>query len=133
MKEHSAGAIIVRDGKYLLLKYKFKTFYWDFPRGNVEEGESEQEAARREIQEETAITELTFFPSFKEKINWTYKRDGKLVEKYVTFFFAETHQKAVRISEEHLDYAWLAYDEAMERLTYDTAKRVLKKAHELHN
>ena len=131
MKEHSAGAVVVRDEKYLLLKYKFKTVYWDFPRGNVEDSETEQQAARREIEEETGITDITFVPSFKEKISWTYRRDGKLVQKSVTFFFARTNQATVRISKEHLDYSWLDYNDAMERLTYDTAKNVLKKAHAL--
>ncbi|MBS3138265.1 NUDIX domain-containing protein [Candidatus Woesearchaeota archaeon] len=129
MKEHSAGAIITRDGKFLLLKYKYKTVYWDFPRGNVENGETEGETARREIKEETGITNIEFVPSFKEEVKWTYRRDGKLVQKSVTFFLARTMQSNVQLSSEHLGFEWLSYDNAMKKLTYDTAKTVLKKAY----
>ncbi|HLC20324.1 MAG TPA: NUDIX domain-containing protein [Candidatus Nanoarchaeia archaeon] len=128
MKEHSAGAIITRDNKFLLLKYKYKTVYWDFPRGNVENRETEEEAARREIKEETGITSIEFLPSFKEEVKWTYHRDGNLVKKSVTFFLARTTQSKIQLSSEHLDFEWLSYEDAMKKLTYDTAKTVLKKA-----
>ncbi|HLC74988.1 MAG TPA: NUDIX domain-containing protein [Candidatus Nanoarchaeia archaeon] len=131
IQEHSAGAIIVHNGKYLLLKYKFKTVYWDFPRGNIEAGETEEEAARREIREETGITEIIFVPDFKEQVGWFYKKDDQQVRKKVTFFLCTTNRHHVTLSKEHIGSAWLSFDEAIEQLTYATAKKVLVKAHAL--
>ena len=56
LNETSAGAVIFRrdnEIKYLILHYKFKGDYWDFPRGNIEKGETEEQTAVREIKEET--------------------------------------------------------------------------------
>jgi len=56
-RERSAGAVIFRkiDGeiRYLLLHYHYKTYFWDFPKGNMEEGEREDATVRREVREET--------------------------------------------------------------------------------
>lgn len=133
LKEKSAGAIIFRrDGelKYLLLHYRFKTDYWDFPRGNIEKGEGEQKTALREIKEETGIGDVQFLPGFAERMEWFYKREGQTVYKEATFFLAETHQKEIVLSKEHIGYAWLTYDKALKKLTFENAKDVMEKAHE---
>src|SRR3989344_1806324 len=78
MNEKSAGAIIFRKDKeeikYLLLQYKFKTIYWDFPKGNVEEKEKDEDTVKREIKEETGIESIEILPEFKEKVNYFYKK-----------------------------------------------------------
>lgn len=131
IKERSAGAIVFRrEGnqiKYLLLHYKFKTEYWGFTKGNVEEGETELETAKREIREETGIADLNFLSGFKEKIHYFYRRDGELVSKSVTFFLAETSSKDVKISSEHIGYEWVDFKTALSRLKPGT-KKVLEKA-----
>ena len=66
--EKSAGAIIFRkEGKkifYLLIKYGWG--HWEFPRGLIEKGESLEETALREIEEETGISDIKFVLGFKE-------------------------------------------------------------------
>ena len=101
IEEHSAGAVVF-NGKYLLLEYKYKSVYWDFPRGNVEKGEGELDTARREVREETGITEVTFVPDFKHQVSWFYRREGNKVGKKVTFFLALTEEKNIRLSSEHI-------------------------------
>ena len=57
----SAGVIVVRctpQGPRLLLLRSFR--YWDFPKGQVEAGETPLDAARRETREETGIGDLSF-------------------------------------------------------------------------
>lgn len=51
--EKSCGAIVIEDGKVLLVKHN--AGHWDFPKGHVEEGETEFETAIREVKEETNI------------------------------------------------------------------------------
>ena len=77
IKEKSAGAIIFKKNgkvKYLFLKKKYKTEYWDLPKGKMERGENEEETVKREVEEETGMKNLRFVPGFKEKINYYYKR-----------------------------------------------------------
>jgi len=132
-KEKSAGAIIYSENKdgtreYLLLHYE--AGHWDFPKGHVEENESEEQAARREILEETGIREsaLEFELGFNEKINYFYKREGETFFKEVVFFLARVDARGVRLSREHTGFAWSNYDDALKQLTYESARKILKKA-----
>lgn len=128
-KEISAGAIVFRyDGeiKYLFLRYE--AGHWDFPRGGIEKGESEKETAKREILEETGISDLTFVDGFREKISWFYKKDGKTFYKEAIFYLAKTGDSEVTLSREHVAFKWLNFKEAMEQANFDNTKRILKKA-----
>ena len=114
--------------KYLLLQYE--AGHWDFVKGNVEEGETEQETTVRELREETGIIDAHFVDGFKEKISYFYKRQGATVYKEVVFFLMETQTTNVKLSFEHIGFAWLTYEGAMEKLTFKNARDVLQKAHE---
>jgi 8-oxo-dGTP pyrophosphatase MutT (NUDIX family) len=132
LEERSAGAIVVHrsDSKieYLILHYP--AGHWDFPKGNVEKGESELDAAIREIGEETGLTDLKFINGFKKMIQYYYRKGDQLVKKTVTFYLAESKTKDVKISFEHQGYVWLPIDEALAKVTYQNARNVLKEAHQ---
>ena len=102
--------------------------HWDFPKGHMEEGEEEHETANRELLEETGIADIEFVENFRETIDYRYQKEGKPSHKQVIFFLAKTELEDIRISHEHLDYNWLPYDKAIEKLTFDNAKNLLKKA-----
>ncbi|HXV67120.1 MAG TPA: bis(5'-nucleosyl)-tetraphosphatase [Nitrosopumilaceae archaeon] len=129
-KEKSAGVIVYiekPDGKeYLLLNYP--TGHWDFVKGKIEDGEDLHQTAVRETKEETGISDLVFINGFEEKINYNFQYDGELIEKEVVFFLAKTKTQKVNISYEHLDYTWLNYHEALEKVTYQNARNILAKA-----
>ena len=130
IREKSAGAVVFRKEngiKFLLLKYKFKSEYWDFPRGNIEKGEKAEDTAKREIEEETGIKDLKFLKNFRQKVKWFYRRENKLISKEVIYFLAQTDEKEVRISEENVGYEWLSYEEALSKLK-PTSQKVLKEA-----
>lgn len=129
--------IFRREGKddkekilYLVLHYHFKGDYWDFPRGKIEKDETEEQTAKREIKEETALEDLEFVEGFKETTSWFYRWEGKNIFKEAVYFLAETKEKKIKISLEHLEYLWLEYEEAMKTLTYENTKKILKAAHE---
>ncbi|HDH91502.1 MAG TPA: NUDIX domain-containing protein, partial [Candidatus Aenigmarchaeota archaeon] len=120
--EHSAGAIIFRENKEI--KYLFLVYekgYLDFPRGNVERGETELEAAKREVFEETGL-KVDFIPGFRAETSWFYRKDGKLVKKTVVYFLAKTDKKEIKVSWEHKGYEWLTFEEAMEKLKFENTK-----------
>ncbi len=131
LNEKSCGAVVYLknpETKFLLLQYE--AGHWDFVKGNVEVGETEQQTALRELSEETGIIDARFILGFKEKISYFYKRQGATVYKEVIFFLMEAKTAEVKISFEHIAYEWLTYEKAMQRLSYKNARDVLQKAHQ---
>jgi len=62
---------------------------WEFPKGSLDSGETEVEAALRELREETAITAIDILPDFRDQVEYRYRRDGHDIAKTVTFFTGE--------------------------------------------
>ena len=130
IKEQSAGTVLfIEESKeklFLLLHYP--TGHWDFVKGKIENNESLEQAAIRETKEETGITDIEFIKGFKEKIEYSFKFNGDMVQKEVIFFLAKTNTTQVKISDEHLDYVWLDFNNALNKITYENAKNILKKS-----
>lgn len=129
-QESSAGAVIFRaeGGQRLYLLLHYEAGHWEFVKGKIEKGENELETVVREAREETGISDLKFIEGFREKIEYFFRRAGQAIHKQVVFFLAETKARDVRISFEHIGFDWLDYESAMARLTFENAKKVLKKA-----
>jgi bis(5'-nucleosidyl)-tetraphosphatase len=123
--EHSAGIVPIRKGKFLLIK-NTKTQEWGFPKGHLEKGESEEEAAHRELHEETGL-HATLVGGFKETISYLMCESGK--RKKATYFLGRAGRTAVV---HHLDdvdgHKWCSYEEAKALLVHDDLKTVLEKA-----
>lgn len=130
--EKSAGAVTFRkEGNkvhYLLLHYE--AGHWGFPKGHIEKGESLEEAALRELEEETSVSDVSPVSGFKGHLRYFFKRAGRGVFKTVTYFLVETKQKEVKLSLEHDRFEWLPFGQALEQLTFQDTKQVLKKANE---
>ena len=129
--ERSAGAVVfylegTAEPEYLLLYYS--AGHWDFPKGKIEAGEDEKQAATREIREETSITDVEFLDGFRQKIEYKYRHSKRLVHKEVVLFLAQTHTRQVTLSREHIGFAWRKFDDAMQQLTYSNAKNLLSAA-----
>ena len=126
--EKSAGAVVFHRGKeieYLLLLANF----WGFAKGHIEKGESERDAALREIREETGLdTEL--LGGFRAVDEYWYQRKGVRVKKQAVFFLAEAEHRDSKISWEHREMAWLSFDEAMERLKFKNLRDILQAAND---
>ncbi len=130
IREKSAGAIVFHKGdsgiEYLVLHYP--AGHWDFPKGNMEKGESEEDTILREIREETGIVSVVPLPGFSRRIEYHYRRSDGLVFKTVIFMLARANVKTVKLSFEHQGYAWLDYQKALDRVTFENSKTVLREA-----
>lgn len=127
----SAGIILFfiknNEREYLLLHYPHG--HWDLPKGKIEEGETKQQAALRELKEETGIA-AEIYPDFEKHFNYFFKLDDVLIKKTVYFFVSQSFTDQVTLSEEHIGYSWLKYKDALKRLTFGNAQEVLKKANQ---
>lgn len=118
--EKSCGAIVVDDEKVLLVKHN--AGHWDFPKGHVEEGETEIETAIREVKEETNIDikiekENKYISEYSPKEN---------VMKTVIYFIGEKvgGEDKPQI-EEVSDVEWLDVNKAVERITHQRSKEIM--------
>ena len=105
---------------------------WQFIAGGGEDQETPMEAARREIFEESgarpdkilALQSMTFIPAdiFSARHTAAWPRGTYVVPEYA---FAFEVKAEIRLSHEHLEALWLSYEDARERLRWDSNKTAL--------
>ena len=133
--ERSAGVVCFREGAggpggraFLVLDHGS---HRDFPKGHLERGESDRDAALRELGEETGIGpgDVELVDGFAREIGY-YFRDHKkrLVKKTVAFFLGRTTATEVRVSDEHVGGSFLPADEALAAVTHAGPREVLRAA-----
>lgn len=116
----SAGVVVVRntpEGPRFLLLRAYR--HWDFPKGMVETDEEPLAAARREVQEESGISELDFAWGDVYRETSPYAR-GKVAR----YYLARTPQDQVSLTvnpqtgiHEHMEYRWVDYEAAVKLIT----------------
>jgi len=118
--EHSAGGVIYEDGNVLLIQMKNLKGekIWTFPKGHLEPGETPEQAALREVAEETGwdceiVSDLY-------KAEYSFLREGMLVDKDVHWFLVRRvgGDGMPRTPEEIFDSKWLPLAEAENELIY---------------
>jgi bis(5'-nucleosidyl)-tetraphosphatase len=130
--EKSCGVIIFhkRDNSYEYLLLHYPGGHWDFPKGHVEKfDKSEMDTAARELEEETGITNYEFSKGYQESMYYEFNRGKKeRVKKTVVYFLAQAMGNDVKISHEHKNFIWLPFKEAVEKLTFENARDLLRKS-----
>ena len=131
--EKSCGAVVFRDAvledgkiqKYVLMIKHSKNSNHSFPKGHVEEGESERQTAVREVFEETAV-KIEIKLDFRHPV---YYRPRPGAKKEVVYFLALTNQVETKPHEGETVLAkWIPVEEASKLLAHDNDRRVLSHA-----
>jgi 8-oxo-dGTP pyrophosphatase MutT (NUDIX family) len=134
-RETSAGGVVFRRGpdgqlRYLLIRDSYRN--WGFPKGHLKVGEPPADAARREVTEETGLTDLILHGPIRV-IDWYFRFRGKTIHKYCHFFLVESRagDPVPQADEGITECAWRPIDEALETISYDNARGVLRRAAEM--
>ncbi|HRP08311.1 MAG TPA: NUDIX domain-containing protein [Gemmatimonadales bacterium] len=134
-REVSAGGIVFRrsaDGtpRFLLIRDSYR--HWGFPKGHLEDEETPAVAALRETREETGLAELVPHGPIR-LIDWHFRFRGRYIHKFCHFFLFESpHGDAIPQVEEGITAVrWEPLDKALDTLSYDNARGVLRRGAEM--
>lgn len=128
LHEKSCGAIVYRkyhgNTEILLIKH-INSGHWSFPKGHVEEGETEEETAKREIMEETGI-DVNLDTTFREIVTYSPKKD---TQKNVVYFIGKAKNTDYRPQEDEIaEIKWVEIGLAGKVLAYENDKSIVNKA-----
>ena len=125
-QEKSCGCIVINEKNQVLLIHH-NAGHWDFPKGHVEKGETEVQTAIREVKEETNI-DVEVNDKYRYTVEYSPKEN---VIKEVVYFLAKniSDDKEAQL-EEVSEVQWFDFEEALDKITYDTSKQILQKLKE---
>lgn len=126
--EKSCGALVFRrDGSktYLLMIRHKAGGHRSFPKGHIEDGESERMTAVREVAEETSVN-IRIKSPFRETVHYS---PAAGVVKEVVYFLAFTDQREIKPREgEIAEVDWIPIEQAENALSHENDKVVLRAA-----
>lgn len=113
-----------------------KHTFWILPKGHAEAGESPVAAARRELAEETGITEVTIKTESPFVVQYSFVHEGITIHKTVEFFIGICTSPVTKLTqpEEIIEMRWCSLAEAKQLVTHRNTRDVLEQVEgTLHN
>jgi 8-oxo-dGTP pyrophosphatase MutT (NUDIX family) len=128
--EHSSGGAVLSfrdDVPYVALIATRGRLRWGLPKGAVSEGETSEQAALREVQEETGLDASIVKPL--DTIEYYFRGGGTLIRKRVDFYLMNYVSGTLtpQLSEVD-DVQWVELSEAIQRASFDSEKKLLEMA-----
>lgn len=129
VREPTAGGVVFRrdknDGIEILLIQDAKD-RWTIPKGHIEEGESAQQTAKREIGEETGLQDVEVL-SWLGKIHFRYRRMDKLVLMTTQIYLVRAGRDSDNIQkEEYMNgIKWFSFQDALEAMEYEDIGKLM--------
>lgn len=126
--EISAGGLVIRGDEILMVKVRnlHGETVWTFPKGHLEKGETSEQAAVREVQEETGWR-CRVIQNFNE-VKYRFQHGGVLIHKTVAWFVMAPEEKTGEADpDEILETLWVSREEARRRAVYPSDKENLNK------
>ena len=129
--ERSAGGVVIRhiDGVAHILVIRDPYKNWGLPKGHLEKGEGPGEAALREVEEETGLSDLKLGTELAT-IDWYFRAGPRLIHKFCAFYLmnSDSGDPVPELDEGISECIWLTLPEAEVRISYDNARDVVRVA-----
>lgn len=129
VREATAGGIVFRHNKKgeleILLTQDAKD-RWTIPKGHIEEGETAQQAAKREIAEEAGLTETDIL-GWLGKIHFRYRRIDKLVLMSTQIYLvrAKGDTNAIQKEDWMNGIKWFSFEDALDAIEYEDIGKLM--------
>ena len=120
-----------KEVEFLLLKRNKNKLYehlWQGVAGKIEKDEKAWETAVRELKEETGLAPKKMFVA--DHVSRFYEKHKDRMN-LVPVFGIEVDSKDVTLSDEHIDYKWLDFEEAFDTLIWNGQKQALKTVYNM--
>ncbi len=132
LSEISAGGIIFRiadNGAKEILLVKDSYDRWAISKGKLEKGETQEQAALRELTEETGLQNITNKGKLGD-LRFFYRFRGKLISKKISVFLIQfTGTEKIKYQKREIKGAkWMKPEEALKKIAYENTKGLLEKA-----
>lgn len=130
VQELTAGGVVFRrqNKEVEILMIQDAKNRWTIPKGHVEKGEHPEQAALREVQEETNLDNVRILEHLG-KNQFRYRREDNLILMTMHVFLMEAHGDTEKYKPENnegiKDVAWFSIKEALEQIEYDNLSKLL--------
>jgi len=129
VREPTAGGIVFRrdkDGGVEMLLIQDHKDRWTIPKGHIEEGETAQQAAKREIGEEAGLNDVEVL-GWLGKIHFRYRRIDKLVLISQQVYLMRTNTDGTEIQKEEWmnGIKWFKYHDALDAIEYEDIGKLM--------
>ena len=127
----SAGGLVVEGYRILLISTQ-EGRRWQLPKGHIEKGETPEQAALREVREETGVTGRVLAPLPGVEY-WFVEKGSRRVHKKVDYFLLAyvSGDVADFDTREVSGAEWFSWDEGIAKLSFDNERKVVLQAREL--
>jgi 8-oxo-dGTP pyrophosphatase MutT (NUDIX family) len=129
--EFSAGGVVVSDGQVITIvpvkRAADGSRVLALPKGHLDDAETPEEAARREVAEETGV-DAELLEQLGD-VEYRYDRRGRTIKKVVRFYLFAYRSGDVADHDHEIEEAsWMALEEAAERLSYAGEREMVRRA-----
>lgn len=129
VREPTAGGVVFRrnkEGEVEILLIQDAKDRWTIPKGHIEEGETAQQTAKREIGEEAGLTDVEVL-GWLGKIHFRYRRIDRLVLMTTQIYLvrAKGNTDAIRKEEWMNGIKWFKFHDALEQIEYEDIGKLM--------
>ena len=131
--DNSYGIVPLRRNgeEWQVLLVQHMSGHWAFPKGHAEKGETDQQAAERELKEETGLSVQSYLSKLNFYEDYKFRFNGQLISKKVTYLLAVVEGEVVLQEIEIKASLWVPLLEAESKMTFKEGKSLCRKVCEL--
>ena len=127
----SCGGVVIYRGKILVLYKRYKNKYegWVLPKGTVEDGETHEQTALREVKEESGAT--ADIRKYIDTTHYNFTAGKEVVNKSVLWYLmsSDSYYSKPQREEYFEDSGYYKYNEAFHLLRFSNERQILEKAY----